>query len=97
MRGGAAGDHDLADALAAQVLRRQRADFAGADHEHAASLSDGRNLPRQRDRGIAIETAPFAERRFAAHALADAERPLEQLAEHWAGAVPLARRPETRP
>ena len=37
------------------------------------------------------ETAPFAERRLGAHALADAERPVKQLAQQRPGAVPLGR------
>ena len=82
----------LGDALAAQVLRRQRADFAGADHEHASSFEAAENLSRERDRGEADRYGPFAERRLAADPLADAERPVERLAQERSGAVPFASR-----
>ena len=88
MRGRAAGDHDLADALRAQMLRRQRADFAGADDEHAAALESPEDLPRQRHRRKADRDRAFAERRLAADALADAEGPVKQLAQHRPGAAP---------
>ena len=45
--GRAARDHDVADALAAEVLGRQRADFTGADDEHRASLQLAEDLPRR--------------------------------------------------
>ena len=87
--GRAAGDHDLGDALAAQVLRGERADLAGADDEHAASFETAENLARQRDRGKADRHGAFAERRLGADPLADAERPVERLAQERSGAVTL--------
>ena len=87
VRGGAAGDRDLADALRAQVLRGERADLAGADDEHAPALETAEDLARQRDRRKADRHGALAERRLGAHALADVERPVEQLAEHRPGAA----------
>ena len=88
MRGRAAGDDDLADALRAQVLRGQRADLAGADDQHAPALESPEDLPRQRHRREADRHRAFAERRLGADALADAERPVKQLAQHRPGAAP---------
>ena len=85
---------DVADALRAQVLRGQRADLAGADDQHAAPVEAAEDLPRQRDRGEADRHRAFAERGFGAHALADAERPVEQLAEQRPGAAALGGRLE---
>jgi hypothetical protein len=78
----AARDHDVADALRAQMLRRQRADLAGADDEHAPSVQVSENLARERNGREADRHRSFAERRFRAHALADAERPAERIAQH---------------
>ena len=86
---GAARDDDFGDALAAQVLRRQRADLAGAEDQHAASLEPAEDLPRERDGREAHRDRALADRRFGAHALADAERPVKQLAEERPGAAPL--------
>ena len=69
------------------MLRGQRADLAGADDEHAPALEAAEDLSRERDRGEADRHRAFAERRFGAHALADAERPVKQLAQQRAGAV----------
>jgi hypothetical protein len=44
-----ARDHDVANALGAQVLRRERADVAGADDENAAPLQTSEDLARQGD------------------------------------------------
>ena len=88
---GAAGDRDLADALRPQVLRRQRADLAGADHQHAAAVEAAENLARQRHRGKAHRDRPFAERGLRAHALADAERRVKEAGEHRADALARGR------
>ena len=80
--------------MAAEVLRGQRADFAGADDEHAAALEPSENLPGERDGGKADRHRALAERGFRADPLADAERPVERLAQQRAGAVPLGGRLE---
>ena len=88
---GAARDRDLADALRAQVLRRQRADLAGADDQDAPALEPAEDLSRQLHRREADRHRALAERRLAADALADVERPVKQLAQHRAGAAPFRR------
>ena len=69
----AARDDDVADALRAQVLGRERADFSGADDQHAAPLQTAEDLSRERDRREADRHGAFAQCRLGAHALADAE------------------------
>ena len=92
--GGPARNRDLGDALGAQVLGGQRADFAGADDQHASSLQTAENLPRELHRREADRHRAFAEGCFAADALADVERPVKELPEHRAGAAPFRRRLE---
>src|SRR5688572_1044355 len=81
-----ARDDDLRDAVAAQVLRRQRADFAGADNQHAPAVEPAEDLSRQRHRGKADGDRALAERGLGAHALADAECPVKRFRQQWAAA-----------
>ena len=89
MRGSPAGDEDFADAAGAQVLRRQGADIAGADHQHAPAIEPIGDLARDGYRLEADRHRAFAERRLGSDALADEERPIEEAAEQWSGAMPL--------
>ena len=82
---------DLLHAVAAQVLRGQRADLAGADDEHAPAVETAENLSRQRHCGEAHRHGAFAERRFAAHALSDAERPVKRLVQERSRAASFRR------
>src|SRR4051812_45364782 len=82
----AARDHDLSDALRAQVLGGDRADLAGADDEHAAPVQTAEYLARQRHGGEADRDGAFPERGLRADPLADAERPAESVAQHRPGA-----------
>ena len=66
-------------------------DLSGAHHQHASALQPAEDLARQRHRGVAHRHGAFAERGLAAHALADAERPVKQPAQHRPGALALGR------
>ena len=52
---------DLLHAVAAQVLRGQRADLAGADDEHAPAVEPPEDLSRQRHCGEAHRHGAFAD------------------------------------
>ena len=78
----------------AEVLCGQRADFAGADDEHASALQSAEDLPGEGDRCKADRYCALAKRRLRAHALADTEGPVEGLAEERASAAALGGRLE---
>ena len=59
-----------------------------------AAVEAAEDLPRERHRRKADRHGALAERGFGAHALADAEGPVKQLAQQRAGAVSLGRRLE---
>lgn len=94
MRVCAAGDDDIPYALAAQVLRGQRADLTGANHEDVTPLEAAEDLARKGDGRETHRHRPFAQRRFGPHALADAERPAEDVAQHRPDAALVRRRLE---
>src|SRR6185436_14301761 len=94
MRGGAAGDRDLADALRAQMLGGEAADLAGADDQHAPAIEAAEDLPRQRDRRKTDRHRAFAKRGLGPYTFADAERPTKELAEHRPCAAASRRRLE---
>ena len=73
------------------MLRRQRADVAGADDQHAPAVEPVEDLARDRHRFEADRDGAFAERRLRAHPLADDERAIEQAAQQRADAVTLGR------
>ena len=72
------------DALRLQVLRGELAHLAGADDQHAAAGERAEDLLGQGDGGKAHRHRPFGQRRLGADALADAERPVEQLVQQRA-------------
>ena len=74
----------LAYPLAAHVLRRQLAHFAGANDEDRASLQLAEDLLGERDGGEADRDGTRAEPGFGAHPLAGPERQMEQPVEHRA-------------
>ena len=94
VRGRSARDDDLLHTLTAQVLRRQRADLAGADDEHSTAVQPSEDLSRQRHGCEAHRHRALAEGGFAAHALADAERPVKHLVQERPGAATFRRRLE---
>jgi hypothetical protein len=88
------GWQTISYALAAQVLRGQRADLTGANHEDVTPLKAAEDLARKRDGRETHRHRPFAQRRFGPHALADAERPAEDVAQHRPDASLVRRRLE---
>ena len=65
MRRRAAGHEDLAHAVGAQMLGRQRADLARPDDEHPPAGELTEDLSRERDGGEADRYRAFAESGFA--------------------------------
>ena len=76
--------------------RGQLAHLAGADDDDVAALSRRRSS-RERDRRVADRHRARAEAGFRAHALADAERRVEQPVEHRAVGLDVARGRYARP
>ena len=85
-------DRDLADALRAQMLGGEAADLAGADHQYLPAVEAAEDLPRQRDRRKTDRHRAFAKRGLGPYTLADAERPVKELAEHRPCAAASRRR-----
>ena len=69
----AAGDGELLHALPLQVRRRQLGHLARAEDQDVEPVELAEDLLRERDGGVADRHRPFAEARFVADALADAE------------------------